>query len=89
MKEENAAWRRRGGETRPAGRDAEGAQAAWWRDERHVSGVPLLHLSIPPSLPHPSLPSFFAPSLLSLKNPKPQTQQTERAGEPVTTAAFP
>lgn len=59
MKEENAAWRRRGGERRPAGRDAEGAQAARWRDERHVSGVPLLHLSIPPSLPHPSPPSFF------------------------------
>lgn len=70
MKEENAAWRRRGGERRPAGRDAEGAQAARWRDERRVSGVPLLHLSIPPSLPHPSLPSFFCALSPFLEKPE-------------------
>lgn len=50
------------------------------------------HSSICPSLP-PCLtllfPPFFAPSLLSSKNPKRQTQQTETAGEPVTTAPVP
>lgn len=80
MKEENAAWRRRGGERRPAGRDAEGAQAARWRDERHVSGVPLLHLSIPPSLPHPSPPSFFCAVSPFLEKPETLHPANERRG---------
>lgn len=43
------------GEGRRGEKDLQGkrkrVQTAWWCDEWHVSGVPLFHLSIPPSLP--------------------------------------